>query len=60
MRSLKMPEVLRVRFLNPVMENEVKRACLLLTRVLFTSLQEICVPGRPPANRARALTLVRA
>jgi hypothetical protein len=31
MRSLKMPDVLRVRFLNPVMENEVKRALEVLS-----------------------------
>jgi hypothetical protein len=31
MRSIKMPDVLRVRFLNPVMENEVKRALEVLS-----------------------------
>src|SRR5499427_2205391 len=31
MRSLRMPDVLRVRFLNPVMENEVKRALEVLS-----------------------------
>jgi hypothetical protein len=31
MRSLRMPDMLRVRFLNPVMENEVKRALEVLS-----------------------------
>src|SRR5215468_7118005 len=31
MRSVKMPDVLRVRFLNPVMENEVRRALEVLS-----------------------------